>query len=79
MPERGERYIDELIRKQFDEIRAEYAGLLREILTTSKSIPDWVINPAMGCACGDKCSTGTTDMDRISERVLPAQIVQRGS
>jgi len=74
MPDEGEQYVEELMRRQFDEIRAEYSDLLREILATSKSVPDWVINPAMGCACGDKCSTGSTDMDRIDQRVLPAQV-----
>lgn len=62
---------ERLLRKEFDEIRARYTDLLRDVLQTNDVLPDWLLNPAQACGCGDKCSTGTTDMDRLNTVVFP--------
>jgi hypothetical protein len=70
---------EERWQREFAAIRARYKAILQEVLDSSAELPDWVINPASACACGDKCSTGTTDLDRFSAKALPpeAQIAIR--
>jgi hypothetical protein len=68
-----DEYQEELLRRDFEEIRARYTQLLRELLEKGEVLPDWALNPAAACACGDKCSTGSTDLDRLSSRVLPTR------
>lgn len=68
---------EEATGEQIAELRRRYTALLREIVERTDVLPDWTVSPLAGCACGDKCSTGTTDMEKLSQRVTPVREVQR--
>ncbi len=60
-----------LVAEAFEGIRAEYAQLLKEIVERAGTVPAWLTTAEAGCACGDKCSTGSTAAERLTSKVLP--------
>jgi hypothetical protein len=65
-------YERQMIDKEFVEIRKRYTDILRQMIDKYDVLPEWAFNPAASCGCGDKCSVGKTDLNRMNQ-VLPAE------